>query len=125
MAKIELNLHLLKKSLNQKGKILEKYTDRWRLVVISESIEHLTIPRGVLIGWGIMILFLQTLAVLAPIEIFLQIAGLVWTLLFLLFRQYCRVWRRYYSLFWPLFIHLSALAAAILLKARIHDVHVL
>jgi hypothetical protein len=125
MAKIELNLHLLKKSLNQKGKILEKYTDRWRLVVISESIEHLTIPRGVLIGWGIMILFLQTLAVLAPIEFFLQIAGLVWTLLFLLFRQYCRVWRRYYSLFWPLFIHLSALAAAILLKARIHDVHVL
>lgn len=125
MAKIELNLHLFKKSLNQKGKILEKYTDSWRLVVISESIEHLTIPRGVLIGWGIMILFLQTLAVLAPIEIFLQIAGLVWTLLFLLFRQYCRVWRRYYSLFWPLFIHLSALAAAILLKARIHDVHVL
>ena len=125
MAKIELNLHLLKKSLNQKGKILEKYTDSWRLVVISESIEHLTIPRGVLIGWGIMILFLQTLAVLAPIEIFLQIAGLIWTLLFLLFRQYCRVWRRYYSLFWPLFIHLSALAAAILLKARIHDVHVL
>lgn len=125
MAKIELNLHLFKKSLNQKGKILEKYTDSWRLVVISESIEHLTIPRGVLIGWGIMILFLQTLAVLAPIEIFLQIAGLVWTLLFLLFRQYCRIWRRYYSLFWPLFIHLSALAAAILLKARIHDVHVL
>lgn len=125
MAKIELNLHLLKKSLNQKGKILEKYTDSWRLVVIGESIEHLTIPRGVLIGWGIMILFLQTLAVLAPIEFFLQIAGLVWTLLFLLFRQYCRVWRRYYSLFWPLFIHLSALAAAILLKARIHDVHVL
>ena len=125
MAKIELNLHLLKKSLNQKGKILEKYTDSWRLVVISESIEHLTIPRGVLIGWGIMILFLQTLAVLAPIEIFLQIVGLVWALLFLLFRQYCRVWRRYYSLFWPLFIHLSALAAAILLKARIHDVHVL
>jgi hypothetical protein len=125
MAKIELNLHLLKKSLHQKGKIFEKYTDNWRLVVISESIEHLTIPRGALIGWGIMILVLQTLAVLTPIEAFLQIAGLVWALLFLLFRQYCRVWRRYYSLFWPLFIHLSALAAAILLKARIHDVHVL
>ena len=125
MAKIELNLHLLKKSLHQKGKIFEKYTDNWRLVVISESIEHLTIPRGALIGWGIMILVLQTLAVLTPIEAFLQIAGLVWALLFLLFRQYCRVWRRYYSLFWPLFIHLSALAAAILLKARIDDVHVL
>ena len=125
MAKIELNLHLFKKSLNQKGKIFEKYTDNWRLVVISESIEHLTIPRGILIGWGIMILILQTLAVLAPLGIFLQIAGLVWTLLFLLFRQYCRIWRRYYSLFWPLFIHITALAAAICIKARIYDVYVL
>lgn len=125
MAKIELNLHLLKKSLHQKGKIFEKYTDNWRLVVISESIEHLTIPRGALIGWGIMILVLQTLAVLTPIEAFLQIAGLVWALLFLLFRQYCRVWRRYYSLFWPIFIHVSALFAAICIKARLYDVYVL
>lgn len=125
MAKIELNLHLLKKSLHQKGKIFEKYTDNWRLVVISESIEHLTIPRGALIGWGIMILVLQTLAVLTPIEAFLQIAGLVWALLFLLFRQYCRVWRRFYSLFWPIFIHVSALVAAICIKARLYDVYVL
>ena len=126
MAKIELNLGLLKKSLNQKhGKIFTKYTDKWNLVVSSQSIEHLVIPRGIIIGWGVMILVLQTLAVLAPLEVFLQIAGLVWMLLFLLFRQYCRVWRRYYSLFWPIFIHTAALAAAICIKARLHDVYIL
>ena len=119
MAKIELNLHLLKKSLNQeRGKIFKKYTDKWNLVVASQNIEHIAIPRGILFGWGLMILVLQTLAVLAPLEIFLQIAGLVWMLLFLLFRQYCRVWRRYYSLFWPIFIHSAALIAAIYVKAR-------
>ena len=119
MAKIELNLHLLKKSLNQeRGKIFKKYTDKWNLVVASQNIEHIAIPSGILFGWGLMILVLQTLAVLAPLEIFLQIAGLVWMLLFLLFRQYFRVWRRYYSLFWPIIVHLSALIAAIYVKAR-------
>ena len=119
MAKIELNLHLLKKSLNQEhGKIFKKYTDKWNLVVADQNIEHITIPRVILFGWGLMILVLQTLAVLASLEIFLQIAGLVWMLLFLLFRQYCRVWRRYYSLFWPIFIHSAALVAAIFIKAR-------
>ena len=119
MAKIELNLHLLKKSLNQEhGKIFKKYTDKWNLVVADQNIEHITIPRVILFSWGLMILVLQTLAVLASLEIFLQIAGLVWMLLFLLFRQYCRVWRRYYSLFWPIFIHSAALIAAIYLKAR-------
>lgn len=119
MAKIELNLHLLKKSLNQeRGKIFKKYTDKWNLVVASQNIEHIATPRGILFGWGTLILALQTLSVLAPLEVFLQIAGMVWFILFIMFRQYCRVWKRYYSLFWPIFVHLTALVAAIYIKAR-------
>ena len=114
---IELNLNLLISSVKKKDvQIMRGFSDKWGAVV--NNAVHLTIPRGILFGWGLMILVLQTLAVLAPLEIFLQIAGLVWMLLFLLFRQYFRVWRRYYSLFWPIIVHLSALIAAIYVKAR-------
>ncbi len=114
---IELNLDLLISSVKGKDvQIMRGFSDKWSAV--ANNTVHLTIPRGILFGWGTMIIVLQTLSVFAPLEVFLQIAGMVWILLFLMFRQYCRVWRRYYSLFWPIFVHLSALAAAIYVKAR-------
>ena len=114
---ISLNLGLLISSVKKKDfQILRGFSDKLGVVVNSRV--HLTIPRGILFGWGTMILVLQTLSVLVPLEVFLQVAGMVWLLLYLLFRQYCRVWRRYYSLFWPILVHLSALIAAICVKAR-------
>ena len=114
---IELNLNLLISSVKKKDvQIMRGFSDKWGAVV--NSTMHLTIPRGILFGWGMLILTLQTLSVLAPLEVFLQIAGMVWFILFIMFRQYCRVWKRYYSLFWPIFVHLTALVAAIYIKAR-------
>ncbi len=114
---ISLNLDLLISSVKGKHmQIMRGFSDKWGAVV--NSAVHLTIPRGMLFGWGTMILILQTLSVLAPLEVFLQVAGMVWFILFIMFRQYCRVWRRYYSLFWPICVHLSAFAAAIYVKAR-------
>ncbi len=117
--KIYLNLHLLVDSLYEKrDNILQEYSDKWLSIVRNDSIEHLTIPRGMLFGWGTMILILQTLSIFARIEIFMQIAGMVWLLIFFLFRQYCRIWKHYYSVFWPILIHFLALVAAVYIKAR-------
>lgn len=114
---ISLNLGLLISSVKKKDfQIMRGFSDKLGAVVNSRV--HLTIPRGILFGWGSLILALQTLSVLAPLEVFLQIAGMVWFILFIMFRQYCRVWRRYYSLFWPIFFHSAALIAAIYVKAR-------
>lgn len=113
---INLNLDLLISSLNQgRGKIMRGFSDKWDAVV--NQTVHLTIPRVMLLGWGTMILTIQTITILVPLEIFLQIAAAVWLIIFILFRQYCNVWRRYYSLFWPIFIHSAALVAAIFIKA--------
>lgn len=114
---ISLNLDLLISSIKRKDvQIMRGFSDRWHGVV--NSAVHLTIPRAMLFGWGTIILVLQTVSVLLPFEVFLQVAGMVWMIIFVMFRQYCRVWRRYYSLFWPILVHLSALIATICVKAR-------
>lgn len=116
---IRLNLDLLISSLNQdRGKTMRGFSDKWSCIVNSDSIEHLTIPRLLLFGWGTMLLALQTLAILVNLEIVIHIVGWMWLFLFLLFRQYCRVWKRYYSLFWPIFVHAAALVTAIYIKVR-------
>lgn len=96
---------------------MQNIIDKWREICDDDNIEHLTIPRAILLGWGLMILLLQTLSIFVRIEIFVQFAGWAWLIIFFLFRQYCRIWKRYYSVFWPIFIHLLALAAATYIKA--------
>ena len=96
---------------------MSNFFDKWREICDSDNIEHLTIPRTILFGWGLMILLLQTLSIFVRIEIFVQFAGWAWLIIFFLFHQYCRIWRHYYSVFWPIFIHLLALAAAVYIKA--------
>ena len=97
---------------------MSNFIDKWRDICNSNNIERLTVPRAMLFGWGAMILILQTVSVLVRIEIFLQFAGWALIIIFLLFLQYCRVWKRYYSVFWPIFVHTAALVAAICIKAR-------
>ena len=97
---------------------MNNFIDKWREICTNNIIEHLAIPRGMLFGWGAMILILQTISVWVRIEIFVQFIGWGFLILFFLFLQYCRVWKCYYSLFWPIFVHSAALVAAIFIKAR-------
>ena len=97
---------------------MSNFFDKWREICDGDNIEHLTIPRVILFGWGLMILLLQTLSIFVRIEIFVQFAGWAWLIIFFLFHQYCRIWRHYYSVFWPIFIHLLALAATLYIKVR-------
>ena len=97
---------------------MNNFIEKWREICTSDIIEHLTVPRPMLFGWGTMILILQTVSILVRIEIFVQFIGWILLMVFFLFQQYCRVWKRYYSLFWPIFVHLTALVAAIYIKAR-------
>ncbi len=97
---------------------MQDFLDKWREICNSDNIEHLTVPRGMLFGCGSMILILQTLSIFVRVEIFVQFAGWGWLILFFLFRQYCRIWKRYYSVFWPIFVHTAALVAAIYIKVR-------
>lgn len=97
---------------------MSNFIDKWREICTGDNIEHLTIPRTILFGWGMMILLLQTVAILVRFEIFIQFAGWGWIIIFFLFRQYCRIWKRYYSVFWPILIQLLALVAAVYIKAR-------
>ena len=96
---------------------MSNFFDKWREICDGDNIEHLTIPRTILFGWGLMILILQTLSIFVRIEIFVQFAGWAWLIIFFLFRQYCRIWKRYYSVFWPILIHILALVAAVYIKA--------
>ncbi len=97
---------------------MRDFLDEWSKICNSDNIEHLTVPRVTLFGWGMMILILQTISIFVRFEIFLQFAGWAWIILFFLFRQYCRIWKRYYSVFWPVAVHTAALIAAIYIKAR-------
>ena len=97
---------------------MNNFIEKWREICTSDVIEHLNVPRPMLFGWGTMILILQTVSILVRIEIFVQFIGWILLMVFFLFQQYCHVWKRYYSLFWPIFVHLTALVAAIYIKAR-------
>ncbi len=97
---------------------MSNFIDKWREICTGDNIEHLTVPRGLLFCWGMMILVLQTVSILVRFEIFVQFAGWAWLIIFFLFCQYCRIWKRYYSVFWPILIQLLALVAAVYIKAR-------
>ena len=97
---------------------MKKIWKKWRDIRDQDNIEHLTIPRIPLLVFGILLLILQTVIIFFSFNLLLQIAGLLLVAIILLPRQYYRVWKRYYSLVWPILIQVLAIIGAIYVKVR-------
>ena len=99
--------------------MIRSFLYKWQNIRSQENTTYLTIPRAVLFVWGSMLLIFQTMIVLACFGLFVLIIGVPCLIWGILFREYYRVWKRYYSSFWPVFIHTLALLAAVYIKVRI------
>lgn len=101
---------------------LHDFLEKWRDICNRENIEHLTIPRAMLFGWGMLLLLAQTIIVLAFSGVFVLIVGVPFLIWIILFRQYYLIWKRYYSPVWPIMIHMLAFFATIFINVRFFDV---
>ena len=101
---------------------MRNFIDEFRDVCNRENIEHLTIPRAILFGWGLLLLLAQTTIVLACSGVFVLISGVLWLIWIIFFRQYYLVWKRYYSPVWPIMIHMLAFFATVFISVRFFNV---
>jgi len=97
---------------------MKNFIERWRNICEQNNIEHLNIPRGMLFAWGLFVLTVQTLTVLLSSRLFLPYLGILLPLITFLFRQYYLIWKRYYSLAWPILVQILVVFAAIYIKVR-------
>ena len=97
---------------------MKKILKKWREIRDQDTIEHLTIPRMPLFVFGILLLVLQTVIIFFSFSFLLQIAGILLAALIILPWQYYRVWKRYYSLVWPILVQTLSIIAAIYIKVR-------
>lgn len=97
---------------------MKKILKKWREIRDQDTIEHLTIPRMPLFVFGILLLVLQTVIIFFSFSFLLQIAGILLAALIILPWQYYRIWKRYYSLVWPISIQILAIIGAIYVKVR-------
>ena len=97
---------------------MKKTWKKWREIRDQDNIEHLTIPRIPLLVFGILLLLLQTVIIFFSFGFLLQIAGILLAALIILPWQYYLIWKRYYSLVWPIIIQILAIIGAIYVKVR-------
>lgn len=97
---------------------MKKLLEKWREIINQDNTEHLAIPRGMLFIWGLFILIFQTATILFSFDLLLQISGALWVVIIFLSRQYYIVWKRYYSLVWPILVQTLSIIAAIYIKVR-------
>lgn len=97
---------------------MKKLLEKWRALCEQDYTEHLSVPRITLFCWGAFLFLVQTVTILASFTLLLQISGVLWILIYLLFRQYYRIWKRYYSLVWPILAHVVSVIVAIYIKVR-------
>ena len=97
---------------------MKKILEKWREIRDQDTIEHLTIPRVPLFVFGVLILSLQTVIIFFSFGFLLQIAGILLAAIIILPWQYYKIWKRYYSLVWPILIQILAIIGAIYVKVR-------
>ena len=97
---------------------MKKIWEKWREIRDQDNIEHLTIPRIPLLVFGILLLLLQTVIVFFSFSLLLQISGILLVAIILLPIQYYLIWKRYYSLVWPVLVQVLAIIGAIYIKVR-------
>ena len=97
---------------------MKNILEKWREICSQDHIEHLNIPRTLLFVWGMLILVFQTVALFLSFNLFLHVAGTLWVIIIILSRQYYLIWRRYYSIVWPIIAQVLSIVAAIYIKAR-------
>jgi len=97
---------------------VKKILGKWRKICFQDNIEHLNIPRVMLFGWGILLLGVHTCAVFWSFSLLLQISGPLWVMIILLYRQYYLIWKRYYSLIWPILAQVLSIVVAIYIKVK-------
>ncbi len=97
---------------------MKKIWEKWREIRDQDTIEHLTIPRIPLLVFGILLLLLQTVIIFFSFSFLLQIAGILLVAIILLPIQYYLIWKRYYSLVWPVLVQVLAIIGAIYVKVR-------
>ena len=95
---------------------MKRILEKWREINLQDHTERLNIPRAILFCWGTLICFLQTVAVFFSTNLLLFIAGPLWVIIIILSRQYYRIWRRYYSVVWPIIAQVLSIVAAFYIK---------
>lgn len=97
---------------------MKKILEKWREICLQDNIEHLNIPRAMLFGWGILLLAIQICVVFFSFNLLLQISGPLWVIIILLSRKYYLIWRRYYSLIWPILAQVLSIIVTIYIKVK-------
>lgn len=92
--------------------------DKWHSVCEQDNIEHLTIPRSMLLCWGMLLLVFQVIIILACSGLFVLISGVPYIIWIYLFRSYYMVWKRYYSIIWPILVHILVFTITIYISVR-------
>lgn len=97
---------------------MKNFFEKWWEICSNDHIAHLAIPRMMLFLRGMLVLVVQTIVVFFGFNLLLQISGPLWAIVVLMSLQHYRIWKRYYSLVWPVLIQMVLLAVTIYVKLK-------
>jgi len=92
--------------------------EKWWEICTQDHVERLTVPRTMLFARGLLILVIQTVVVFLGFNLLLQISGPMWAIVILMSLQHYRIWKRYYSLVWPILVQAVVLVVTIYIKLK-------
>ena len=97
---------------------MKKFFEKWWEICSQVHIERLAIPRTMLFLRGILILVIQTFVVFFGFNLLLQISLPLWAIVVLMSLQHYRIWKRYYSLVWPISVQMVLLVLTVYIKLK-------